>query len=137
VVGLIAEPHGLPGRTCTAGLLREIASGTRHSIYLETTPLDTSCHVDAPGAEKAGAAVIAQIPASDLVVLSKFGKLEAGGAGLMAAFRAAIAAGKPVLTTVSDVHRDVWHAFASEAVTLAATPAAIKDRWSAVSRRER
>jgi hypothetical protein len=131
VVGLVAEAHGLPGRTCTAGFLRDLASGTRHSIYLDEPLHGTSCHIDAAGAGNAAAALIAQIPASDLVVLSKFGKLEAAGGGLMPAFAAAIAAGKPVLTTVSPPHRAAWRAFAPGAAALPATARALADWWAA------
>jgi nucleoside-triphosphatase THEP1 len=52
----------------------------------------------------------------DLVLLSKFGTLETMRAGLAAAFEAAIAAHKPVLTTVSDRHRDPWQTLTPEAV---------------------
>lgn len=130
VVGVIEEAHGLPGRTCSAGLLRDIASGARQPIYLEFPQSDTSCHIDAAGAEKAGAGLIEQIPSSDLVVLSKFGKLEAAGGGLAAAFIAAIAADKPVVTTVANVHRAAWQAFAPGAVTLPATSGALDDWWA-------
>lgn len=135
VVGVIAEPHNLPDRTCSAGILRDVASGKPYSMYLETAPSDTSCHLDAGGVETACAAVLDQVPASDLVVLSKFGKLEAARGGLAAAFEAAIAGGKPLLTTVSSKHRDAWHGLAPEAVLLAADEAAIQAWWRKVTPR--
>jgi nucleoside-triphosphatase THEP1 len=135
VVGVIAETHDLPGRTCAAGFLRDIASGTPYRIYLETPPGHTSCHLDAAGVEAACAAVRDQIRASDVVVLSKFGKLEAGRRGLADAFEAALAAGKPVLTTVSDRHRDALHAFAPDATFLTADEATIQTWRRAVCTR--
>lgn len=126
VVGVIAETHDLPGRTCAAGFLRDIASDTPYRIYLETPPGHTSCHLDAAGVEAACAAVQDQIGTSDVVVLSKFGKLEAARQGLAEAFEAAMAAGKPVLTTVSPRHRDAWRAFAPDATFLEADEAAIQ-----------
>lgn len=135
VVGVIAEPHNLPDRTCSAGILRDVASGKPYSMYLETAPSDTSCHLDAGGVETACAAVLDQVPASDLVVLSKFGKLEAARGGLAAAFEAAIAGGKPLLTTVSSKHRDAWHGLAPEAVLLVADEAAIQAWWRKVTPR--
>jgi hypothetical protein len=132
VAGVTAETHGLPDRTCSAGLLRDVVSGTPFPIYLEIPPSDTSCHLDADGVEAACAATRALIPASDLVVLSKFGKLEAMQRGLLPAFEAAMAAGKPVLTTVSEKHRAAWHAFAPDAVLVAADSAAIETWWRAV-----
>lgn len=47
------------------------------------------------------------------------------------AFEAAMAAGKPVLTTVSDKHRDAWHGFAPDAVFLPANELAIQSWWHA------
>lgn len=104
VAGVIAEHHGLPDRSCAAGILRDIASGHRHTIYLPTAPAGTSCHLDSSGVEAACAEVLDLIPGADLVILSKFGKLEAAGSGLFRAFEAAIAAGTPLLTSVSGRH---------------------------------
>ncbi len=126
VVGVIAEAHNLPDRTCSAGYLRDISSGRSYSMFLETPPADTSCHLDARGVEGACAAVLDQIASSDVVVLSKFGKLEAAGGGLAPAFRAAIAAGKPLLTTVSELHRAAWETIAPDAARLSADPGAIR-----------
>ncbi|MEO9191315.1 MAG: DUF2478 domain-containing protein [Acetobacteraceae bacterium] len=132
IVGVIAEAHNLPDRTCSAGTLRDVVSGESYSMFLETVPSNTSCHLDAGGVEAACAAILDQVPASDLVVLSKFGKLEAARGGLAAAFEAAIAAGKPVLTTVSEKHRDAWGALAPDAIRLPADEAAIQAWWRAL-----
>ena len=132
VVGVLGEPHGPSDRTCTAGILRDIVSGKPYQIHLETPPNHTKCDIDAAGVETACAAVINDVLASDLVVLSKFGKLEAMRRGLATAFEAAIAAGKPVLTTVSDRHRDAWQVFAPDAILVPAGEAAIQIWWRAV-----
>jgi hypothetical protein len=129
VVGAVAEAHGLPDRTCSAGILRDIASGAKYPIYLESAPPGTSCHLDARGVEEACSAVRDQIQDSDLVVLSKFGKLEATGNGLFPAFEAAIAAGRPLLTSVSEKHREAWQSFAPEAVVVEADKAEITRWW--------
>lgn len=131
IAGVIAEAHNLPDRTCSAGYLRDIASGTPYPMFLETAPANTSCHLDAGGVESACAAVLDQLPTSDLVVLSKFGKLEAARGGLAAAFEAAIAAGKPLLTTVSAKHREAWEAVAPGAIPLTDEPA-IQAWWRAM-----
>src|SRR5262245_10950641 len=110
----------VPTGTCTAGILRDIVSGLPYQIHLETPPDHATCDIDAAGVESACAAVIHDVLASDLVVLSKFGKLEAMQRGLASAFEAAIAAGKPVLTSVSNKHRDAWLAFAPDALLLPA-----------------
>jgi nucleoside-triphosphatase THEP1 len=135
IAGVIAEGNGLPGRTCGAGFLREIASGKAHTIYLGVPSSDTTCHLDAAAVADAGTAIIAQIPNSDLVVLNKFGKLEATGKGLAAAFAAAIAADEPLLTTVSAKHRDAWSKFAPRAILLCAEKTALQDWWDRVRTR--
>ena len=50
---------------------------------------------------------------ADLVVLSKFGKLEAARSGLADAFRAAIEADLPILTVVSPAAAEEWELFAA------------------------
>ncbi len=126
VVGMLAEAHGMADRNCSVGFLRDIVSRKLYPIYLEKAPSHTSCHINAGGVARACAAVLDQISTSDLVVLSKFGKLEVSHEGLGPAFAAAIAAGKPVLTTVSDRYYDAWRTFAPDATLLAADQAEIE-----------
>jgi hypothetical protein len=129
IAGVMAESHGLPDRVCGAGILREIATGKPHPIYIDTPLSRNSCHLDAGGVADACAAVVNQIPTCDLVVLNKFGKLEEMGEGLAPAFRAAIAAGKPVLTTVSGKHVNAWRELAPNPVILAADREALQKWW--------
>ncbi|WP_448955912.1 DUF2478 domain-containing protein [Labrys neptuniae] len=117
IVGVVAEnPNAATG--CSAGFLRDLASGKRFSIHLDSPRADTGCQLDARGVEAACSELLAQIPASELVVLSKFGKLEATQQGLWRTFLAAVGAGKPVLTTVSSRHMEAWKAIASSATWL-------------------
>jgi hypothetical protein len=71
----------------------------------------------------------------DLVVLSKFGKLEAeNGSGLLAAFVAALESGVPVLTAVSPHRLAQWDAFAAPYYeTIGPSLDAIAAWWSAQS----
>ncbi len=131
IAGVIGEPHGLPDRNCGAGILRDIASGKPYPMYLETAPSHTSCHIDAKGVARASAVLLDQIATSDLVVLNKFGKLETTRKGLAPVFEAALAAGKPLLTTVSELHRDAWLAYAPGAIVLPADKAALQNWWRA------
>jgi hypothetical protein len=130
VVGLIAEAHALPDRSCAAGFLRDLASEARFAMYLETPPSHTSCHLDGSGVDAACMALLGQIEASDVVILSKFGKLEGMGGGLRPAFEAAAAAGKPILTTVSEKHRAAWAEFTGGTTMIADNLPAIQDWWA-------
>lgn len=129
IAGVLAEPHGLPDRVCGAGFLRDIASGNPYPIYLDSPQSRGSCHLDAAGVARACASVLSQIATSDLIVLNKFGKLEATGQGLAPAFKAAMAAGKPLLTAASRNHLDAWRALAPGAAVLPADKVSLRAWW--------
>ena len=130
LAGLIAESHGLPDRHCQAGYLRNLATGARFSMFHDLGPRVAACHLDRVGAVAAAATVERDIAEGcDLVLLRKFGKLEIPGAGLAGAFRATLASGLPLLTSVSPAHDEPWRRFANrEFAVLPADPDAI-DRW--------
>jgi hypothetical protein len=133
VVGVVSEAHGLPDRTCAAGFLRDIASRAQFSIYLQDAPRQTSCHLDESGIDAACRQLLAQIPGCDLLIISKFGKSEAGGGGLTPAFEAAIKAHKPILTSVSELHLAPWRAFAPDATDVPCDGPAVRSWWETVS----
>jgi Protein of unknown function (DUF2478) len=109
LAGLIAEDHGLADRACSAGFLRNIATGERFSIFHDLGPGSTVCHLDGVGALTAAQSIQRDITAGcELVLLNKFGKLEADGTGLFAAFGAALDAGIPLLTSVSSAFEPAW-----------------------------
>ncbi|HEY4168677.1 MAG TPA: DUF2478 domain-containing protein [Reyranella sp.] len=130
VVGAIAEDHGLPDRACTAGYLRSLADGARYPIFQDLGRGSQACHLAGDGAVDAAAAVAKDIETGcDLVILSKFGKLEAGGGGLREAFAAAIEAGVPVLTTVAASQAERWQMFAAPLFMPVAADAAEIEAW--------
>ncbi|HKU96825.1 MAG TPA: DUF2478 domain-containing protein [Vineibacter sp.] len=130
LAGVIAEDHGLPDRACAAGYLRSLADGARFAIFQDLGRGSAGCHLAGDGAITAAAAVCRDIAGGcDLVLLSKFGKLEAAGGGLRDAFTAAIAAEVPVLTSVSDAQRAAWEAFAAPLFTVVPVDADRIDAW--------
>ncbi len=135
LAGVIAESHGLADRTCSAGHLRSIASGVAFPMFQDLGPGSTACHLAGGGVLVAAEAVRRDIAAGcDLVVLNKFGKLEADGRGLRDAFAAAIEAGCPILTSVSPAFAAAWQEFASPLfVVLPADAARIRDWWQSVA----
>lgn len=135
VCGLLAEDHGLAGRACSAGYLRSIVDGSLHPIFQDLGAGSEACHLDGTGAVAAVAALRRDIAAGcDLVVLSKFGHLEADGEGLCDAFVAALEAGRPVLTSVSPAFMEAWRDFAAPLCTfLPADAARIRAWWEATA----
>jgi Protein of unknown function (DUF2478) len=102
IAGVVAESYGLADRACDAGFLRNLATGERFSMFQELGSASESCHLNPDGVLAATAALQRDIAdGCDFAVLSKFGKLEAAGGGLIDAFSAAVEAGIPVLTSVS------------------------------------
>src|SRR6185295_8293279 len=134
LAGLVAEGHGLADRACNAGFLRNIATAERFSIFHDLGPDSTVCHLDGAGALTAAGAVRRDIAAGcDLVLLSKFGKLEAAGEGLAGAFKAALDAHIPLLTSVSPALEDAWTKFTSRPfIILPADPNEIDAWWQSV-----
>jgi hypothetical protein len=114
LAGVVAEDHGLPDRACSAGYLRSLRDGAMYPIFQDLGPGSTVCHLAGTDALAAAAAVRRDIVhGCDLVVLSKFGKLEAQSGGLRDAFTAAFEAEVPVLTSVSPAFRDAWESVAA------------------------
>jgi len=134
VAGVIAEGHGLGERACSAGYLKSLLDGKRYPIFQDLGPGSETCHLTGDGAVGAAVAVAADIARGcDLVILSKFGRLEANGGGLRDAFTAAMEAGVPVLTSVSGPHARLWETFATPLFTLVPPDAnAIEAWWRAV-----
>src|SRR3546814_12765704 len=98
LAGVLAEDHGLADRACSAGYLRSLSGPERFPIFEDRGPGSTACHIEGAGALTAAEAVrrdIARGCAPGL--LSKIGKLEAGGGGLRAAFGGRIPAGPPAV----------------------------------------
>lgn len=136
IAGVTAEGHGLPDRKCRAGYLRSITTGTRYPIFQDLGAGAEACHLEGRGALAAAAAVVEDIAAGcDLVLLSKFGKLEAARQGLAEAFEAAVEANVPILTSVSPAFEKSWTEFASPLfITLAVETERVENWWRDVCR---
>lgn len=114
LAGVLAEDHGLPDRACSAGYLRSLRDDAMYPIFQDLGAGSTTCHLAGSDALAAAAAVRRDIAQGcDLVVLSKFGKLEAAGGGLREAFVAAVEADVPLLTSVSTPFKEAWESFAT------------------------
>ena len=91
VAGVVEVPEGDDAEPCGTDILQNITDGRRYPIFQDLGSGSTACSLDPRGVVDACAAVCRDIAAGcDLVVLSKFGKLEAeSGSGLLAAFATA------------------------------------------------
>jgi hypothetical protein len=138
VVGVVEEGCDTPARACGPGRLLSLADGCSYSLFQELGEGSVACALDPQGVVLAGEAVRRDVARGcDLVLLSKFGKLEAENrAGLISAFIAAIEAGVPVLTSVSPKYADAFAAFAAPFFTVLPAEAEAIDAWWAAVRIE-
>jgi Protein of unknown function (DUF2478) len=126
VAGVIELPAGAQrGR-----VVRELSTGTMTSISQNLGHGSTACNLDSSKLIEVCAAVERSIAAgADVVVLNKFGKLEADRGGLSDAFRAAIAAELPVLTAVAPAMTASWCLFAGSLAQFIPADAGAVDAW--------
>lgn len=111
VAGVVEETSQGVRNRHGGSLLRNLHSGTRYSLYQDLGPHSTACCLDQRGVAEACQHVIADLPMCDVVVLSKFGKLETERGGLLQAFIAAALLEKPVVTAVSPAYTACYLAF--------------------------
>jgi hypothetical protein len=131
VAGVLEEATDAPARACGPGRLLSLTDGCGYSLFQELGEGSGACALDPEGVILAGEAVRRDVARGcDLVLLSKFGKLEAENhAGLIPAFIAAIDAGVPVLTSVSPKYADAFAAFAAPFYTVLPAEAQAIDAW--------
>ena len=102
VAGVIEEPAGgVDCGICNSLVLRDTAGSTIIPITQNLGPGSHACKLDSAGLAAGCQAVLAAIEqGANVVVLSKFGKVEAEGGGLLDAFQAAAVAGVPCVAGV-------------------------------------
>lgn len=119
---------------CGKLAVRDLWTGAVISISQDLGPGSIACNLDPAGLAEACFGVQRAIAAgAQLIILSKFGKIEAQRGGLSEAFAASIGAGLPILTAVSPVVSDRWRLFAGPlAQALPAEACAIEAWWSEI-----
>lgn len=100
-----------PGRAPATTLI-DLANGERHRISLDLGPGAASCKVDT-SAVAAVSRVLRDALSDDpdLVIVSRFGTLEAEGRGFSAEMLALMEAGVPLLTVTAQKHLEAWRRF--------------------------
>jgi nucleoside-triphosphatase THEP1 len=138
VAGIIEVAEKAASGACGSLFVLDLATGARIAISQDLGAGSTACNLDPGGLAEACAAAQRAIEAgADLVVLSKFGKMEAGRGGLCGAFASAIDAELPIVTTVNPVMREDWARFAGDlSDDVAPDAAALESWWSALAGRQ-
>jgi nucleoside-triphosphatase THEP1 len=109
VHGLVQHPRQRPD----GGLglvVEDLESGRCYDISQNLGPGSESCNVDPRGLAEASVVLRRAIAmGAELVVVSRFGKLEASGHGLAAEMLEVMVAGIPLLTVVDDRNMGAWN----------------------------
>ncbi len=124
------ESDDLPGRHPCDMLLLDLASGEVTAIAEQRGREARGCRLDVGLLTELGESVASSLCSEEprLLVVNKFGKIEADGGGLRGAIAEAVGLGIPVLVGVPARNLDRWRAFAGPlAVELPVEVAAIAD----------
>lgn len=115
----------VPGDDCTdcrsTMLLADVDTKQTFQVSQDLGPGSTGCRADPAGFAQASAVLrraLAEAP--DLVVINRFGSLEAEGGGFRAELLDLLAEGIPVLTIAARRHREAWDRFSDGAPVLPA-----------------
>ena len=111
VRGLLPGPQADPS-DCTTRTVRDIATGTLYPISQNLGKASQACCLDTSALVRCAVVLRNALEqGADLVVINRFGILEADGQGFSAEFLELISSGQPVLTVVSLPYLDAWREF--------------------------
>lgn len=115
--------------------LRDIVTGETLGIMQDLGRDASACRVDAQAIARAAGRLGAALAAgADLVLVNRFGKLEAEGGGMLAEIGRAFSDGVPLIVCVPRRCLESWDAFACGLdAKLAPTRAAIEAWWTALA----
>lgn len=112
VAGLVQSNLAREDRCRCDMALRELASGREIGISQDLGNGSRGCRLDPGALETAVGWVQAALsPSIDALILNKFGKREAEGAGLRPVIASAVALGIPVVVGLGAENRAAWDAF--------------------------
>jgi len=113
LAGLVQHNTPRPGRSRCDMMLEELSSGALLGISQDRGPLARGCALDVGQLLQAMQIVRAGLgQRPDLVILNKFGKTEAEGAGFRPLIGEALEAGLPLLIAVPWRNIESWRLFA-------------------------
>lgn len=120
-----ADPSGHP---CDMDL-RVLPDGSRFRISQPLGRHARGCRLDGGVIAAIAAEVEARLPGADILVVNKFGKLEAQGRGLCPAIAMALEAGIPALVGVNEMNLPDFFAFAGGSAEVLKPDRASIGRW--------
>ncbi len=112
VGGVLQEAETVGSSECSVLNLVDLRSGRRARITQNRGKESRGCKLDAQGLVSLSHCIDSAVSDRvDLIVISRFGRAEAGGDGLLACFTDVVCAGIPLLTAVREPYVDRWREF--------------------------
>lgn len=138
VGGLLQEAEVVASEQCSILHLVDLRSGRRARITQNRGKESRGCKLDEQGLVSLSYCIDTAIDDGvDLIVISRFGRAEAGGDGLLSGFTDVVCAGIPLLTSVREPYVDRWREFhGGFALDLPTSTHAILD-WFSLLKRDR
>ncbi|HMO47037.1 MAG TPA: DUF2478 domain-containing protein [Rubrivivax sp.] len=117
--GLLMAPRGPSADCATQMLLTDLATGESYLVSQPRAAASSGCRADPHGFARASRVLRRALEeAPELVVINRFGGLEAVGQGFRAELLELMSCGLPLLTAVVPKHLAAWREFAGSAVEL-------------------
>ncbi len=128
VRGLLMTYPDSDAAACAAPMvLVDIVSGEPYRVSQALGSGSKACRADTQGFARASEVLRAALSERpDLVIVNRFGSLEAEGRGFTAELLELMAAGVPLLTAVASRHLDAWQRFTGGATLLPASADAVQ-----------
>jgi len=133
LAGVVQEPPGMVGGHPCDGDLVDLRTGERGPIHQALGSGSTGCRLDPDALETMVAAVERgmAVQRPDLLIVNRFGKVEAAGRGFCPVIATAFDLSVPVIVGVNDLNRPAFDDFAGGiAVALPDRPSAVLE-WLA------
>jgi nucleoside-triphosphatase THEP1 len=112
LAGVLQENTRDVSGACSAMTLVDLTSRSRFRISQDLGSQAEGCRLDVRGIAEIGPLLERTIDQdAELIILNRFGKAEAEGGGLRAAFVRAMEAGIPTLTAVREPYIEAWSQF--------------------------
>jgi hypothetical protein len=115
VLGYLQTRRDESDRDCSQIALTALHDGSRQVITQNLGRASQGCSLDPAALAQVAGLLQARLPeAPDLLVLNRFGKIEAEGGGMRAVLERALESGIPILLAVNRKHLPAWRAYCGD-----------------------
>lgn len=130
LAGAVQSNPPVEGRSRCDMVLEDLASGRHVKASEDRGALAAGCRLDEGALEGCvGLAAASLDSATDLVIVNRFGKCEAGGRGFRPVIEQAVLLDTPVLVGLNRAHLESWCAFLGETPVLLSPTRDALVRW--------